>query len=406
MSVDLVTLLTFFRSPSQLPAPWRAAMTMTATTSQPSSRPATTSRPVSSLGLAAYDPMAAPDGRPSLECSLVPAISQHVERAHEHTLRWAVAIGLADAEGPKFERLRAARFAWLAARSYPWVSAEELDLIADWITFLFFYDDMCDTQDATEPDYLKKLLAREDRLIAIAQGFGTEPGDTPLDHALADILDRVAERADDYWLRRLGAHVHEYIEGVRWERIIRLQGRVPSLATYTKLRLLISAVYPCFDFAAIFVEPCRNDFVTNVHVQQLEVMANNYICWVNDIYGLAKEIDEQTTSNLVIVLANQHKLTWDQALDRAIEMCNAELEAFFELECQLELLGDPNCRAYVRALEAWMRGNLDWYAETRRYRQDRDGAVAQCWSTWTRWAGEGSVRRADSDGQRSEGGTN
>ncbi|MFV8754297.1 terpene synthase family protein [Nannocystaceae bacterium ST9] len=337
-----------------------------------------------------FDILNAPDGRPSLECSIEPAINLHVERAEQHTWEWAVEIGLVHGEGLKYERFVAARFPWLAARAYPKVDAEQLELISDWITFLFFYDDMCDTQAATEPSYLEKLVAREDRLIALAFGAELDESDSPLDRALVDILTRVAARSVGFWQLRLANHIEEYIEGCRWERIIRAQGRIPRLATYSKLRPLISAVFPCFDFAGICIDGQHGEFARSVHVQQLEVMANNYICWVNDIYGLDKELGEQTTSNLVIVLAHQHDLTWDQAIDRAIDMCNAELEAFVELERQLEQLGDPDCQAYVRSLEAWMRGNLDWYSETHRYRRDGEQAMAACWSTWTRWSMAGT----------------
>jgi 5-epi-alpha-selinene synthase len=265
------------------------------------------------------------------------------------------------------------------------VDRGQLELISDWITFLFFYDDMCDTQEATNRDYLERLVDAENRLIEIGFGAPIQASDTPLDRSLANIRDRAGDYAGEAWLERLGGHIQEYIEGCRWERIIRLQGQVPSLATYSKLRLLISAVFPCFDFAGMCIDGARTDFADNVLVQQLEVMANNYICWVNDIYGVDKEIGENTTSNIVIVLAHQFDLDWDAALDRAIEMCNAELEAFLALERQLSQLADTDCREYIEALKAWMRGNLDWYSETKRYGTDDGEALSACWSTWTRW---------------------
>ena len=48
---------------------------------------------------------------------------------------------------------------------------------------------------------------------------------------------------------------------------------------------------------------------------------------------------------------------------------------------------DTDCREYVAALKAWMRGNLDWYSETMRYGIGDGGgeALSACWSTWTRW---------------------
>jgi 5-epi-alpha-selinene synthase len=334
-----------------------------------------------------FDPRNPPEGRPRLECSIASAINPHLEHAEAHALRWAVELELVHPQGDKFNRFVAARFPSLAARTYPEVSAAQLEVIADWITFLFFYDDMCDTQESIDPNYTVRLVTREDRLIALARGAAPEAGDSPLDRALVDILARAGAWANPIWQQRLAGHIQEYVEGCRWERIIRMQGRVPRLATYSKLRLLVSAVYPCFDFAGICMGGERTEFVDNVYIEQLEVMANNYICCVNDIHGLDKELGEQTTSILVVVLANQYGLSWDQALDRAIEMCNSEVEAFAELAEQLVQLGDPDCQAYVRGLEAWMRGNLDWYAETRRYSVDSDDGDqgAACWSTWTRW---------------------
>ncbi len=62
-----------------------------------------------------------------------------------------------------------------------------------------------------------------------------------------------------------------------------------------------------------------------------------------------------------------------------------ELEAFLALEQRGLQLADPDCRAYVAALKAWMRGNLDWYSETKRYGTADGEALSACWSTWTRW---------------------
>lgn len=332
-----------------------------------------------------FDPKDPPAGRPGLECTIASAINPHLERASAQVTRWAVELGLVHAEGDKFDRFVAARFPWLAARAYPEVGPEQLEVITDWITFVFFFDDMCDTQAAIDPDYMVRLVAREQRLIDLARGAEPRDDDSPLDRALVDLLVRVARFASPEWQQRLALHIQQYLEGCRWERLLRMQGRIPRFATYSKLRLLVSAVFPCFDLAGMCIDGTQTGFVEQVYVEQLEVMANNHICWVNDIYGLDKELGEQTTSNLVVVLANEHDLSWDQALDRAISMCNSELAAFHELASQLDALGDPECRAYVRALEAWMRGNLDWYRETLRYRLDGSQAMAECWSTWTRW---------------------
>jgi 5-epi-alpha-selinene synthase len=315
-----------------------------------------------------FDPMDPRRARPLLDCSLVPAINEHVTAAHAHTERWVVQRGLVHPDDRTFDGWAAARFAWLGARAYPTVSREQLELISDWLSFLFFYDDMCDTHEIGEPDYRAELGILEDRLVCIAAGSQPHAADAPLTLALQDICDRLARHLAPAWLDRFAHHLQEYIEGVRWERALRLDGGIPNIGTYSRLRLLNSAVFPCLDIAGMFIDPTDPSFVEGVYVQQLEVMANDYISWVNDIYGIDKEIREQTTANLVVVLRNQDALAWPDAVDSAIDRCNAEHEAFCSLRELVLEHTDARVHAYVHALESWMRGNLDWYAETRRYR--------------------------------------
>ncbi|CAB9506669.1 Terpene synthase family, metal binding domain [Seminavis robusta] len=316
------------------------------------------------------------DGRPHLTCDNVieADINEHVEEAHEHALEWALQIGLVRKDTKKFKKFAAARFTWLAARAYPTVGLEELKLISDWIAFLFFYDDLCDTTESVEDGNIHQLAAAEDRLIAIVANHGhnnqESPNDGPIHHSLISICDRAAMMGGGIWLKRLAFHLEEYIQGCRWERVLRLQGKTPSIASYSKLRLIISAVHPCFDFAGLCIDPSKTDFAENPLVQKLEMMANNHICWVNDVYGVDKEIKEETTSNIVVVIAHENGLPWKEALDRSIIMCNKEAEAFVELEECILTLGtvDDNTKAYIHALKTWMRGNFDWYSETGRYK--------------------------------------
>lgn len=315
-----------------------------------------------------FDPTQERTRRPRLTCALAPQLNPRVAEAHEHSREWVVSRGLVASGDAALQRCLVARFAWLGARTYPHVSREELCIVSDWLSFLFFYDDLCDTRTIDEDRYRQSVELLERRLIEIAHGEATTKEDEPLAFALADILVRLETRASAQWLERFADHFEEYIEGVRWERHIRVGGRVPGLPTYARLRLLSSAVFPCFDLAGIFIDGLDGDFADDVYIRQLEVMANDYVSWVNDIYGIDKEIREQTTANLVVVLAEEGTLGWDDALDYAIEKCNAELNAFLELKRVVEARSDHRARAYVAALESWMRGNLDWYAETQRYR--------------------------------------
>ncbi|MEM7151606.1 MAG: hypothetical protein AAF799_02145 [Myxococcota bacterium] len=303
----------------------------------------------------------------TLQCDYEPRIHEHVAIAHERTLEWVVRMGLAPAEGPETATLNAAKFAWLAARAYPQVTVEQLELVSDWITFLFFYDDRCDTTQTENPAYAAALTVTEDRLIAIGHGRMTSAPLEPLERALADIRRRAATFAKWTWLERFGQHFEEYVIGCRWERDLRIRGEAPSLATYDRLRPLISAVPPCFDIAAMCIEGLDLAFVEHPLVQQLHIMATNHICWVNDIYGLEKELYDQTTSNLVMIVARENGSHWGEAMQRSIVRCNEELTAFDRLFAIVEADANEAERAYLDALVSWLRGGLDWYSDTKRY---------------------------------------
>jgi hypothetical protein len=74
----------------------------------------------------------------------------------------------------------------------------------------------------------------------------------------------------------------------------------------------------------------------------------------------------------VLVLRHAEELTLQEAVNRSVQMHNAEVRRFIELESQLPAFGgtvDSNLARYVAALRARMRGNLDWARESGRYRR-------------------------------------
>ena len=322
--------------------------------------------------------------RPRLFCPIPSAVNTFVEIADLHAYDWVQRWGLISPAGEQSNKFRAARFSWLAARSYSTATKEQLKLVTDWIAFLFCYDDMCDTAPVGGGEHQRLLDGLEDRLIDIIHGAAPRAGDSALAKALADICNRVAVmEVDGEWMSRLAGHFRDYIHGVRWERRLRLRHETPSMATYTKMRPLISAVFPCFDFAAMFTPGLTKQSVDNAYARQLEMVANNHICMVNDIFGVEKEIREGTTCNVVLVLMQEGALSLSAAIDRAVELCNEELAAFFALQSDYTELAQPGAAgaSYVGALRSWMRGNLDWYTKTKRYaRTGHAKGPDTCWS--------------------------
>lgn len=315
------------------------------------------------------DPMRRVDG-PALACDLPGAIHPHVEAARRHTERWTVELGLVDPRGRRFATMVAARFTDLAARSYAHVTAGQLELVSDFIAWLFFYDDLCDGAafDASHDPALARL---EQRLIEALHHGDVEGGD-PLTRAAVDLHRRLATFVAPGWLDRIAGDMASYVAGVQWERALRSAGLSPALATYRQLRPLISAVPLCMAISAACRAPHSPALGAGPWARTLLQMANDHISWVNDVYSVERELHNGSASNLVMVLSRDHGMTIAAARDLAILECNAQVQAFVALADHARARMPEADLAYVELLAQWIRGNLDWHDESRRYRGDAD----------------------------------
>jgi 5-epi-alpha-selinene synthase len=106
-------------------------------------------------------------------------------------------------------------------------------------------------------------------------------------------------------------------------------------------------------------------------VSRLRLMANNCVCWANDLFSVDKELLEHNTHNLVFVLRSEYGLTLSEAVEQAVTMHDAEVRAFEWFAARMPSFGeemDAAVRIYVAGLRSWMRGNIAWARETPRYK--------------------------------------
>lgn len=281
--------------------------------------------------------------------------------------------GIAE-DANKLHRLQLARFSRLAAFTYPRVGCDELALICNWITWLFFHDDCyCDDSDVEELP-----LARMHAVaLAVLRGRHVPgPGDGPLLHMLADLRRRMAAYTSPEWLGRFIADVDRYLQSNRWEAENRRNDVSPPLAAYVKMRRYTGAmdtVFDCIELGEhLHLDPALRDHTA---ISSLRLMANNCVCWANDIFSVDKELLENNAHNLVFVLRNEYGLTLPEAVEQAVAMHDAELRAFDGSAAHLPDLrrefGEEMAaaaRIYVAGLRSWMRGNQAWSWETPRYK--------------------------------------
>ncbi len=307
--------------------------------------------------------------QPSIYCPVSSSINRHVETIHHRTLQWACDFNLVLPGTPDYQRLEAAKFAWLVARVYPRAGYTELQIISDWVTWIFIHDDLCDVSAiGKRPQRLRHI---HNMMLWVLEGGSLTAENQRLASALYDIRQRLWWQTDAQWLRRFTDHMDQYFQANRWEASNREASRTPSLEAYTEMRPFTSGLEPCIDLMLMAAQlSAASAFLKHRVVHSLTLRANRFISWTNDIYGLDKEIQEGNMNNLVLVLQHEYQLSAQAAIHLAVEMCNTEMEAFLSLESNLPSFGeaeDIKLNTYLAGLRSWMRGTLDWYLESGRY---------------------------------------
>jgi germacradienol/geosmin synthase len=123
-------------------------------------------------------------------------------------------------------------------------------------------------------------------------------------------------------------------------------------------------------------------------LRALENAAMDYACLLNDLFSYQKEIEyEGEIHNAVLVVQTFFDCDYPTAFAMTADLMSSRLEQFLhvkerELPVMCDEFGlDENGRAalasYVRELEDWLAGILNWHRKVRRYKEEdlRGGAA-------------------------------
>ncbi len=310
---------------------------------------------------------------PHLTCPFPERISPFADQVHEQTLEWVKQHQLIT-DPHAFEHLRLSKFGRLAARAYPDAALDRLEMISNWNTWLFVIDDQCDESGlGKHPDQLHAL---HNRCLEILAGRLTKPEDPPLIHALSDIYTRLRQVSSQAWMLRFAKSASEYFEATFWEAENRYQHRWPNTDSYMQMRPFSGGLYTDIDLIEVAENleiPCIAR--SHPHMVKLANLTNNVVCWSNDIISLKKEKAHGDMHNMVLVMQHELNISLQDALNLVKKLIDTQIQQFQSLEKQLPRFA--NCpelvvKKYVSVLRAWMRGNLDWAYESKRYSTQQD----------------------------------
>ncbi|GAB1545485.1 hypothetical protein NUACC21_81610 [Scytonema sp. NUACC21] len=312
---------------------------------------------------------------PPIFCPFTPQINPYLEAAQLHLDNWVQHFGLVQSFSAR-QRFMQANFAWFAASTYPSADLDNLALVSDWLAWLFLIDDQLD--DGTAGRQLEQVREVLAELLCVLDYTGTSFSLSPpfarssiAIASLTDLCQRTFSQSTPIWRQRFFRHVSDCFASACWEAQNRVQGIIPNKILYIKQRRHTGAIYICLDLIEIVEHIDLPLYVYNSQVfQQTLEATSNVVCWCNDIYSLEKEKSLNEHHNLVLVLQNDCHFTQQEALHCVSELISTEVRRFLNLEQQvLELfpMHTQDLQKYLAGMKSWMRGNLDWSSETKRY---------------------------------------
>lgn len=316
---------------------------------------------------------------PDLYCPFPSQINKHVDVLEEYSMEWVLRFNL-QASQLAYQRFSKSRFFLLAANAYPESNLDLLKIGNDWLSWVFIWDDQCDMSELKKQPELLNVFNR--RFMEILRGAVPTNQEKPIYHALADLGQRTRQRTSEKWFNYFLKCFDQYCQGCVEEANIRALNIVPDVDAYMKCRRFSVGGYlflTVSEFCNNFMLP---DILRNHEiVKQMELLTIDILAWCNDIFSASREMSSGDVHNLVLILHYLEKLSLNQAIKRATDMHNEKVRALTNLEENLPYFGeylDIEMKQYLSIMHFWIRGNLDWYSQTARYKTAEKLDLAAC----------------------------
>lgn len=308
----------------------------------------------------------------------------HLEQARTHTKRWARTMGFFEPQQGHHiwseEDLDRHDYGLMCAYTHPDCDAAKLDLVTDWYTWVFYFDDHFlelfkrsrDAQGAK--DYLDRLYT----FMPIGAEEMPEP-ENPAERGLADLWARTSPVMSVDWQRRFRGNTVALMEESRWELANIAEGRIANPIEYFEMRRRVGGApwsADLVEFATGLEVPDRL-----VRTRPLRVLRDTFADAVhlrNDLFSYEREvIDEGENSNGVFVVENFFGLPTPAAADLVNDMLTSRMQQFEQAALtEVPLLfaatgASPDeqlaVALYAKGLQDWQAGGHEWHLRSSRY---------------------------------------
>ena len=263
--------------------------------------------------------------------------------------------------------LMAQGFTALASTLHPHAPDAWQRVLGKWYCWAFLHDDRCDASElGRQPERIKALT---DRLADLFAGAAVRPEDEPLAYALTELRGELIDLGGTAWFAELSTELGRYFAALQWEARNRAATTTPSVRRYLEMRpvtagLQIDDLFSCADGVSL------GGIRQQPPLLGLTRLANELVCWSNDLVSLDKELQQGDVHNLVQVLQHEYGLSLQRAVEQAKQQHDETLAAYLGAEQRVkEQFGDwQELETYLELLRARIRGIHDWAVVSGRYR--------------------------------------
>jgi hypothetical protein len=156
-----------------------------------------------------------------------------------------------------------------------------------------------------------------------------------------------------------------------------IDSNIDIVEGYINLRILDAGMHPMIDtveFAQGIILP--DLVIESEYLRGMREYVARLGSLLNDIFSYTKEIIETNSRfNLICVLEDYYGYSFEDAVQRTVDIVNDEVEAFNAKARNIPSWGDKNIdkdvALYVKGLKDQINACWHWQMSTNRYRSDK-----------------------------------
>lgn len=317
-------------------------------------------------------------------------LSPHLDSSRRNTIAWSRRMGFLevrpDIPGSGLwseERLAGFDFPLCAAAIHPDASGDALDISSQWLTWGTYADDYFPAVYNTARDMAgaKVFIARLSLFMPIGSAVPPPPTNA-VELGLLDLWRRATPAMPTAARQRFRRAVLDMLESWLWELANHMLHRIPDPVDYVEMRRATFGSDLTMALCRLTVgdDVPERIFQTRT-MSSLAKSAQDYCCLMNDLFSYQKEIQfEGEIHNCVLVVQKFLGCGPSEAATVVNNLMTARVKQFEHVVAtELPVLMDDHelsagARAqlarYVKSIEHWLSGVLNWHRGTRRYDED------------------------------------